>query len=87
MSNFMVVITPQAKMALRKVKVNERFMFTSALSEIVTGPTDKRIEITFLSKRGKHEAYRFRTTVGMVMYLVDTVKKEVIVIDIQPFRR
>jgi mRNA-degrading endonuclease RelE of RelBE toxin-antitoxin system len=87
MSNFMVVITPQAKMALRKAKVNERFMFATALNEIAAGPTDKKIEITFLSKRGKHEAYRYRTTVGMVMYLVDNIKKEVIVVDVQPFRR
>jgi hypothetical protein len=87
MSNFMVVITPQAKIALRKVRVNEKVLFTNALGELAVGPTEKRSEITFLSKRGKHDAYRYRTTVGMVMYLVESMKKEVIVIDVQPFRR
>jgi mRNA-degrading endonuclease RelE of RelBE toxin-antitoxin system len=87
MSNFMVIITPQAKIALRKVKVNEKVLFTNALGELAAGPTEKRTEITFLSKRGKHDAYRYRTTVGILLYLVENKKKEVVVIDVQPFRR
>jgi hypothetical protein len=80
MSNFIVVITPQAKIALRKVRVNEKVMFTTALGEIATAPTEKKAEITFLVKRGKHEQYRYRTTVGFLLYLVEPLKKEVIII-------
>ncbi|MCX5920420.1 MAG: hypothetical protein NTW61_03720 [Candidatus Melainabacteria bacterium] len=83
----MITITSQAKMVLRKVKVNERLLFKTALADIAMDPTEDRSEITFLSTRGKHDAYRYRTTVGMVMYLVENMKKEVIVIDVQPFRR
>lgn len=87
MSNFIVVITTQAKIALSKVRVNEKVMFTTALGEIATAPTEKKAEITFLVKRGKHEQYRYRTTVGFLLYLVEPMKKEVIIIDIQPFRK
>lgn len=83
----MVVITPQAKIALRKASGNEKRAFVNALREIGIDPLEQRTEITFLSKRGKYDAYRFRSTVGLVVYLVESLKKEVIIIDIQPFRR
>jgi mRNA-degrading endonuclease RelE of RelBE toxin-antitoxin system len=86
MSNFVVVVTSQAKMALRKAPSNERLLFAMALKEIAKNPLEERTEITFLSKRGKYAAYRYRTTVGMVLYLVDGVKKEVIITDVQPFK-
>jgi mRNA-degrading endonuclease RelE of RelBE toxin-antitoxin system len=87
MATYMVLMTPQAKGGLRKAKVNEKLTFNRGIEALKEDPTESRPEISFLSKRGQHEAYRFRTTVGLIMYLVQNQKKEVVIIDIQPFKR
>jgi mRNA-degrading endonuclease RelE of RelBE toxin-antitoxin system len=87
MSKFTVVITPQAKTTLRKTADNEVRTFRNALREIGENPIEDRMEIMFLSTRGKYDAYRFRSSVGFVVYLVENRKKEIVIIDIQPFRK
>ena len=87
MVKYMVTVASKAKVSLTKVRTNEKRAFLNALHEIAGGPTENRLEITFLSRRGRFDAYRYRATVGNLVYLVDNTRKEILIIDIQPFRR
>jgi|GEM_PF-6204027 len=80
-------VSAEAMRSFRALRPNEVSHFRQALESVKSDPMGDGHDFQLLSQRSKHYMYRYRTSVGFVLYNVSKVDKSVIVIGINPFKK
>jgi mRNA-degrading endonuclease RelE of RelBE toxin-antitoxin system len=80
-------VSAEAMRSFRSLRPNEVSHMRQGLETVKSDPMGDGNGFQLLSQRSKHYMYRYRTSVGFIVYNVSKVDKSVIVIGINPFKK